>query len=92
MPDRAGMPGRSMDYMARPIFVSTRLSKRELEVLRLAQRSRTDKEIGLALGITPRTVRAHVQTACGKLGAQGRTHAVVIALSRQLIQFDAITA
>lgn len=92
MPDRAKLPGRSMDYMDRPVFVSSRLSERELEVLDLAKLGQTDKEIGLKLGITRRTVHFHIENTCGKLGARDRTHAVVIALSRQLIQFDAITA
>jgi DNA-binding NarL/FixJ family response regulator len=90
MPDSAIEPGRSDAYQADdcPGFsVNQELSDRELEVLALAARGCTDKEIGRQLTprISPRTARAHIQNACRKLGARGRTNAAVIAVKRQLI-------
>jgi DNA-binding NarL/FixJ family response regulator len=72
-----------------PFFV---LSSRQREVLALAALGQTDQAIGLKLSITPRTVRAHLQAARVALGALNTTHAVTIALTRQLISFDTVTA
>lgn len=93
MPDRAIEPGQSTPSKVLDcsgFFVNQKLSDREGEVLVLAAQGCTDKEIGLHLRITPRTVRAHIQNACEKLGAKNRTNAAVIAVSRQLIQFETV--
>lgn len=51
------------------------LSGRELEVLRLVSAGLTDREVGEALGISPRTVGRHVGNILGKLGARNRSEA-----------------
>ena len=48
------------------------LSPREAEVIGLLQRRLSDKEIGVALGITERTVRFHLHNIFGKLGVHER--------------------
>jgi len=54
-----------------------KLTARELEVLQLMASGLTNKGIGQALGISPNTVKFHVNTILSKLGAQSRTEAVV---------------
>ena len=51
------------------------LSARELEVLRLITDGLTDREIGAALGISPRTVGRHVGNVLDKLGVRNRAEA-----------------
>lgn len=51
------------------------LSSREREVLRLLADGLTDREIGDALGISPRTVETHVGNVLRKLGVRNRAEA-----------------
>ena len=51
------------------------LSQRERECLRLAFRQRTSKEIGLALNLSPSTVKGYIAQATIKLGARDRREA-----------------
>jgi len=55
-----------------------RLTAREREVLRLVERGRTNLEIARRMGIGRPTVARHLSNAMDKLGAESRTHAVVI--------------
>lgn len=61
------------------------LSGRELEVLRIAARGCANKEIAAELGITEDTVKAHMKSILSKLDAKDRTHAVVTAMKRGII-------
>lgn len=65
------------------------LTPRELEVLRLLGRGRSNNEIALELTIAPRTVKVHVQNILGKLGATNRTEAVSIAVRQHIIVLKA---
>ena len=51
------------------------LSPREIEVLRLLDEGLTDRQIGDALTISPRTVATHVGSILNKLGAKSRAEA-----------------
>jgi DNA-binding NarL/FixJ family response regulator len=62
------------------------LTPRELEVLRLLARGLENKEIAAELVIAERTVKFHVSSIQGKLGAGNRTEAVVIAAKQGLIK------
>jgi two-component system, NarL family, response regulator LiaR len=61
------------------------LTDRELEILHLAARGLTNKEIGKALFISDRTVQGHLQNVYQKLGVGTRTEAVTAGLSRGMI-------
>jgi DNA-binding CsgD family transcriptional regulator len=52
------------------------LSEREIEVLSLAARGMTNREIGVQLGLSEHTVARHVANARSKLGAANRAEAV----------------
>jgi two-component system NarL family response regulator len=79
----ADLAARLADRMSR-----ASLSGRELEVLRLLVGGKRNREIATALDITEGTVKLHVSSILGKLGAVDRTEAVTVALQRGLIQLD----
>jgi DNA-binding CsgD family transcriptional regulator len=61
------------------------LSAREAQCLRHVAIGRPDAEIGQLLGISPRTVRFHVDSAKAKLGVSTRIQAVAKALRERII-------
>ncbi|HYC51672.1 MAG TPA: response regulator transcription factor [Gemmatimonadaceae bacterium] len=65
------------------------LTSRELEVLQHVARGLGNKEIGKAIGRSPETVKAHLESIFRKLDARDRAHAVTIALQRGFIHLDA---
>jgi len=56
------------------------LSPREMDVLRLLTRGKSNKEIAQALGISEQTVKNHVTAILRKLDLEDRTQAAVYAL------------
>jgi two-component system, NarL family, response regulator LiaR len=60
-------------------------TERELEVLALAAKGYTNKAIGVQLGISDRTVQGHLARTFAKFQANGRTEAVMRAVSLGLI-------
>ncbi len=62
------------------------LTEREADVLQLLAQGKTNKEIAAALVITERTVKFHISSILGKLGAGNRTEAVTIAAQRGLVK------
>lgn len=61
------------------------LTDRELEVLQLLAKGRSNKEIALALGISTHTVKFHISGIYNKLGATNRTEAVRLGVHQGLI-------
>jgi len=61
------------------------LTERELEVLALVGRGRSNKEIATDLGITERTARTHVSNILGKLRLASRTQAALYAIEHKLV-------
>lgn len=61
------------------------LSQRELEVLSLIVKGKSNKEIGESLFITEGTVKGHVNHLLNKLGVSDRTQAVTAALKRGIV-------
>lgn len=62
------------------------LTPREKDVLVLLAQGKQNKEIALELDITERTVKFHISSILGKLGAGNRTEAVRIAVQRGLVE------
>lgn len=61
------------------------LTARELEVLTLVAQGAPNKEIAQRLAISERTVKFHVSSIMGKLGAANRTEAVALATQQGVI-------
>lgn len=62
------------------------LTPRELEVLAWVAQGHPNKEIAERLAISQRTVKFHVSSIMGKLGAANRTEAVALAVQHGLIE------
>ena len=62
------------------------LTAREMEVLQLIRDGYRNKQIADQLAIAETTVNFHIKNLVDKLGANDRTHAVMIALRRGLLQ------
>lgn len=54
------------------------LSNREYQVAQLVAEGQTNQEIGDQLGITERTVKAHLSTIFSKTGTRGRLHLALL--------------
>jgi NarL family two-component system response regulator LiaR len=61
------------------------LTERELAVLGLVARGRSNKDIATDLGITERTARTHVSNILGKFDLQSRTQAALYAVEHKLV-------
>jgi DNA-binding CsgD family transcriptional regulator len=64
---------------APPAAASLGLTRREAEVLALVAAGRTNRQIGQALFITPKTAGVHVSRILAKLGVAGRGEAAAVA-------------
>lgn len=74
---------RLADRMIRP-----GLTPRELDVLRLVSRGRTNKEIAAAMFISDETVKSHMKGLFQKLGVHDRAEAIAVALQRGLLRLE----
>jgi len=75
------LPPETTEKLASYI-VSRKLSQREIEVLTLISKGKSNKEAAQLLFITEDTIKMHVKNILQKLQASDRTQAVVIALQR----------
>ena len=67
---------------------TTPLSKREKQILQLVANGSTTKEVARDLGISPHTVKTHLERIFEKLGANDRAQAVAIAIRTGLVQYS----
>jgi DNA-binding NarL/FixJ family response regulator len=65
-------------------------ARRELEVLRLVARGKTNQEIAQRLGLSALTVKTYVQRIIGKLGVSDRTQAAVRAAELGLLAPESV--
>lgn len=77
------LPPRTVDHSAEPLVEP--MTPREVEVLRAMAEGLANKEIASRLGISENTVKFHVGSVMGKLGAGSRTEAVMLGIRRGLI-------
>ena len=61
------------------------LTEREREVLAAVAKGERSKEIAFRLGITERTVKAHLASIYGKLGVDSRAAAIAVAAQKGLL-------
>jgi two-component system NarL family response regulator len=64
------------------------LSQREMEVLQLLVKGRSNKEIAAALFLSEETVKFHLKTLFTKLDVQDRTEAAISALRQGIVHFE----
>jgi len=64
------------------------LSERELEILRLAAKGMSNRDIANELFLSRRTVQAHLSNVFRRMGVGSRTEAVLHALTRGWLTFD----
>ena len=64
------------------------LSRREIEVLQLLIKGRSNKEIGSSLFLCEDTVKAHFKTLFSKLKVQDRTEAAISAIRLGIVHLD----
>ncbi len=67
------------------------LTQREMDVLGLAARGKSNADIGQELFISARTVQTHMSNIFSKLGVASRTEAVIYALKRGWVDLGDIT-
>jgi DNA-binding NarL/FixJ family response regulator len=72
-------PPRGLDELAES------LTRREVEVLQMLAAGLSNKEIAARLNISEHTVKFHVASILGKLGAASRTEAVSLGIRRGLV-------
>jgi DNA-binding NarL/FixJ family response regulator len=75
------IPAEVARIMAENVLADS-MTEREVEVLTRVAEGLSNKEIATRLFISEYTVKAHLKTILLKLGANDRTHAVMIALQR----------
>lgn len=76
------LAAKSQPKAAAPTPVDSTLTDRELEVLHAAARGERNKEIAFKLGITERTVKAHLASIYQKFGVDSKASAVAIAAQK----------
>lgn len=76
---------RLVERMRRPEQDVVVLTPRETQVLRLVALGRSNKQIGLDLGIGESTVKTHLLKVFEKLGVTDRTRAVTLAMERGIL-------
>jgi len=72
---------RLADRLVRPT-----LTPRELDVLRLVAKGRTNKELASAMFVSEETVKTHMKALFLKLGVHDRAEAVSVSLKRGIIR------
>jgi DNA-binding NarL/FixJ family response regulator len=64
------------------------LTRREAEILKLAAKGLTNRDIAAHLGLTERTVKGHLVNVFGKMQVGSRTEAVLEALKRGWVSIE----
>lgn len=67
------------------------LSRREIECLEWVSRGKSSSDIGVILGLSPRTVDSYIEKASAKLKVRTRIEAVAVAVRTGLIDPDGPT-
>jgi DNA-binding NarL/FixJ family response regulator len=75
----------------RQAVAKEQLSNRENEILRLAARGMSNKDIADGLFLSVRTVKAHLTSIFNKMGCSCRTEAIIKGLKEGYVTLDEIT-
>jgi NarL family two-component system response regulator YdfI len=77
-----------VDQTGHPVEPASALTAREQEVLAAVARGERSKEIAALLGISERTVKAHLASIYNKLGVDSRAGAIAVAAQRGLLPHE----
>jgi len=80
-------PPRARNFDRLPEESAVVLTPREIEVLAALGNGLTNKETARLLGISPHTVKFHIESLFRKLGASSRAEAVVRGMRQQIVEF-----
>ena len=81
--------GKLLGQLSQPVERNTfGLSERELEILHYVVRGSSNREIGLLLFISEKTVKNHLSSIYRKLEVEDRTQAALKAVKLKLIQLE----
>ena len=83
-----GLAGSAQPKPPNPPQPGPQLTAREIEVVRAAARGERSKEIAYKLGITERTVKAHLASIYQKFGVDSRASAVAAAAQLGLLDSE----
>ncbi len=73
---------------APPVHAPPPLSEREMEVLKIAAKGMSNKDIAQELFISERTVQAHMRSIFNKLGVGSRSEAMIYGLKKGWFSID----
>lgn len=81
------MPAAASARSAAPAvpLAPARITQRECEILRWVRQGKSNQQIAAELGISPLTVKNHVQKILRKMGASNRAQAVSMAITANLL-------
>jgi DNA-binding CsgD family transcriptional regulator len=77
----AGEKDAAQEQSDQMTSVRTRLSKRQIDVLRLLGEGKTNKEMAKVLFLSPNTIKLHVSAILQRLKLRSRTHAALLSSS-----------
>ena len=80
-------PPPTRNFDALPDEPPVLLTPREIEVLGALGNGMTNKEVARLLGISPHTVKFHIESLFRKLGAASRAEAVAKGMRQQIVEF-----
>jgi DNA-binding NarL/FixJ family response regulator len=78
---------QTQNFDALPEVPPVLLTPREIEVLGALGNGMTNKEVARLLGISPHTVKFHIESLFRKLGAASRAEAVAKGMRQQIVEF-----
>lgn len=84
----SGTNGPRTDEQRHAAFLAEQLSPRELEVLALLAEGAGSESIAKSLGVSPNTVRTHVQSILTKLQVHSRLEAATFAVRHGLVHVN----
>ena len=82
----------AFQHISKPLSLDTgdKLTARELEILRLAAKGMSNKDIALRLGLSLRTVKGYLADLFLKLNVASRTEAVIVGLRKGILTLSDI--
>jgi DNA-binding NarL/FixJ family response regulator len=90
--DRALAERWAEDPQETGTLTRARLTRREIEILRLVAEGRSNREVAMLLWVTDQTVKFHLANTYRKLGVRNRFEASQWALARGLVRAGACAA